>query len=214
MQWVMFDRLKLLRSQYPTLRSVNQGGFTLIEMLVVLVILAMTTTLLAQGLATTWRNFEKMDAKILVQSSADLPVVWFQQSIRGAVLYHPYIANAKGLKNSFEFVSSALPDDSAHIPQGMSWQIVADNNYWYLQWLNQNNPQLAVEIQRFDQSAHFEYLVEDSWQSEFLPDTAVLPRAVRIVNGDIVWAMAVIGRPQIADMPPELQAFGIYEFGG
>ncbi|WP_102798342.1 PulJ/GspJ family protein [Bowmanella denitrificans] len=189
-------------------------GFTLIEMLVVLVILSMTTALLAQGLQSTWQNFQRLGAKDLSQSSANLPVDWFEQSIRAALMYHPLKANAVGTSQRFEFVSAARPDDSLHIPAPMVWQLVPGESGWLLQWQALGQPGSAVTVQRFSDNAVFDYLLDTQWQNDFSSQQARLPDAVRVRVAGKVWALAVPGRPVQADIPPELPIFGEYDFGG
>jgi len=55
-------------------------------MLVGLVITALTASILATGLETTWRNFSKLDSKFLTSNSAQLPKKWFIESIEGSLL--------------------------------------------------------------------------------------------------------------------------------
>lgn len=197
-------------------------AFTLIEMLVVLVILALTTALLSQGLETTWRNFEKLGAKDLANSAAQLPLGWFENSIKGALLYHPEQAFAEGDEDRFRFISFNLPDDPKHIPQPMIWQIEAGEQGWHLTF-QRVQPQPgevdnavipSVPLMDFTQRPRFSYLHQGSWQAEFPATNGQFPEAVRLISGDQVVATAKPGRPSLADIPAELPAFGVYEFGG
>jgi general secretion pathway protein J len=198
----------------PQRRSIS--GFTLIEMLVVMVILALTTSLLTQGLSTTWRNFERLSARDIINSSAQLPLSWFEQSLAAALLYHPAKILVRGEAKSFEFVSFASPDDEKHIPQRLIWRIEAKNEKdqnlkWSLTFQSETSPQL-VTVASFLVAPSFEYWDGNSWLAEFLPTDGRLPQAVRIMLGDQIWAMAKPQRPYMADMPVELPFFGAYEF--
>ncbi|GGD57577.1 PulJ/GspJ family protein [Lacimicrobium alkaliphilum] len=197
-------------------------AFTLIEMLVVLVILALTTTLLSQGLETTWRNFEKLGARDLANSSAQLPLGWFENSIRGALLYHPEQAFAQGDEDSFQFISFNLPDDPRNIPQPMIWQIEPSEQGWQLRYQrvqpqpgeSDNTEIRSVQMMDFAQKPRFSFLHQGNWQPQFPAIEGMLPEAVRLIVGDQVIATATPGRPALADIPAELPAFGVYEFGG
>ncbi len=185
-------------------------GFTLMEMLVVLVILAMTTSLLSTGLATTWQNFQRLGARDLIVSSAQLPAQWFRDSVRHALLYHPDKSLAQGGAARFSLVSAAVPNDRRNIPQSLEWIIYKDADRWSLAFVPEIGE--AVVIKESTRPMVIEYWVDDEWQSGFSPDAGRLPDAVRIIEGDDVWVLAVPGRPTRADMPPEMALFGEYEF--
>jgi general secretion pathway protein J len=192
------------------------SGFTLIEMLVVMVILALTTGLLTEGLSTTWRSFEKLSSRDLASSSAQLPLSWFEQSVAAALLYHPEHAIVKGKSHSFEFITFASPDDPKQIPQHVVWRISAENNsmqnnQWVLSFQSETSIQF-IQVATFAAEPRFEYWNGQSWQLEFLPKDGQLPIAMRIFVAEDVWAMAKPERPVLADMPGELAQFGDYEF--
>lgn len=186
-------------------------GFTLIEMLVVMVILSLTTTLLSTGLSNTWRNFERLGARDLMVSSTQLPLSWFEKSINAALLYHPDKPLVNGHANRFEFVTSAAPDDPKHIPQKIVWSIEPNLNGWGLYFDSQHSTQMIL-VKEFMQQPVFEYLHQNTWTQEFTPNIGILPEAIRIRINQNIWLMAKPGRPIKADIPAELSIFGAYEF--
>ncbi|WP_416305714.1 PulJ/GspJ family protein [Neptunicella sp. SCSIO 80796] len=186
-------------------------GFSLIEMLVVLVILALTTSLMTQGLSTTWNNFARLGARDLLNSSAQLPLSWFSQSLAGAVLYHPDTVSASGDDRRFEFITFMAPDDQQHIPQKIIWELLPVQNGWQLAFSSETHPDRSY-IKSFSTLPVFEYRVDQQWQKEFKPDSGRLPEAVRLIEQDYIWAVAKTGRPENADIPAELPIFGKYEF--
>jgi general secretion pathway protein J len=204
--------------RFPSILSTNisQKGFTLVEMLVVMVILALTTTLLTEGLSTTWRSFERLGARSLIASSAQLPLSWFEQSLAGAVLYHPDNVLVKGRSQSFQFTTFMAPDDPLHIPQILTWSIKSNNsNQQSLPWslsFQSELAQYAQVVQSFAEQPSFEYWDGHQWLGEFTPTDGSLPEAARVIVYGQVWAIARIGRPPKADMPAELPMFGVYEF--
>jgi general secretion pathway protein J len=186
-------------------------GFTLIEMLVVLVILSLTTSLLSTGLSTTWRNFERLGARSLMNSSAQLALSWFEQSIKGAQLYHPDTAVFSGNSNEISFISTKVPNDARQQPQTMHWRIHSNAKGWHLSFSSETHNQSTV-ITTFNSQPVFEYLSQEQWFDAFAPKDGRLPIAIRIRLGDRIWVLANPGRPVLADIPPELPLYGKYEF--
>jgi general secretion pathway protein J len=200
----------VLEASYKSYK-IKSKGFTLIEILVVMVILSLTTTLLSSGLSTTWRNFERLGARDLMVSSAQLPLSWFQQSLHAALLYHPDKPLVKGSANKFEFITFSAPDDPLHIPQKIVWQIEPLENGWGLFFSSQHSSKMIL-LKHFDGQPVFEYLHQSEWQRVFVPKKGILPQAVRINVNQYTWVMAKPGRPLKADVPASLQLFGEYEF--
>ena len=190
--------------------SRKDAGFTLIEMLVVLVILAMTTTLFSQGLTTTWQNFQRLGVRDLSLSAAQLPAQWFRDSVKGGLLYHPYKPVVAGGPTNFSLVSSAVPNMANRVPLSMEWMITDQDGVWSLAFASEQAD--AVVVKESLQKLQFEYLVEGEWVTLFDPEDSRLPSAVRIKEGTDDWAMAVPGRPIMADIPTELPAYGEYAF--
>ncbi len=189
----------------------RQLGFTLIEVLVVLVIMSLTTTLLVSGLSTTWANFDKLTAKNLRTTSSNMPQQWFNQSYKGAVMFHPYEPNFVGTPQGFSHVTTTAPSAKHSSPQNIAWKLTnCTNNVCDLQFiLSDANP---VTIATVSNTYRFYYLVNGEWQEAFQPDNAVIPAAIKLSARDNDWTLVTAGRPVNADMPAELPPFGKYEF--
>jgi prepilin-type N-terminal cleavage/methylation domain-containing protein len=187
----------------------KEQGFTLMEMLVVLVIISLTTGLMATVLSNTWTSFEKLSSRDMRRISS-FSSSWMMDSIKGAVLYHPYQPSFIGKEDLLKFITFSSPDDAMQIPQPLTWQIKEENEQWLLGFSRDNEP--FIVIQTFNSKPRFDYLIENTWQSDFQPQDSQLPRAVRLmVDGD-QWLMAKVVRPLYADIPPELTLYGAYEF--
>jgi general secretion pathway protein J len=192
------------------------AGFSLIELLVVLVIVGLVTSLLVEGLGTTWRSFDKLSAKGLNMTQAQLPLSWFEESVSGAVLYHPDKPVVSGDSQQFEFITMNVPNDERHVPQQVLWSIQQKNTtsglaYWQLAFKAELAENELV-IMQFDQQPRFEYWNGQQWLNDFQPDNSLLPTAIRLVSDEIILIIAKPVRPVLADVPPEMALFGEYEF--
>ncbi len=190
----------------------------MVELLVVLVITGMTTSLLVTGLSTTWQNFDRLSNKNLTQSQGQLPKSWFIKSVNAALLGHPDKPMFEGTSESFVFTTFMTPNDALKRPQEVTWQINTKGentvlSFSYYEW-GQAKRQNKVDVWQFSEFAYitFEYLVSGSWNDSFSPEKGELPKAIRIKSDTQVWAMATVHRPTMADMPPEIPMFGKYEF--
>lgn len=193
----------------------NSHGFTLVELLVVLVITGMTTSLLIVGLGSTWKNFDRLSTKNLTLSQAQIPKSWFIKSINAALLGHPDKALFEGTSNSLTFRTFLSPHDELQRPQTITWALKVENSMHKLSLTYPEGDSLyTVDLWRFNskESFAFKYLVNGTWVNSFMPDNGELPRAVRIENSGDVWALATTHRPTRADIPPEIPLFGKYEF--
>lgn len=193
------------------MRSILKRGFTLIEMLVVLVIVSLTTTLLMTGLSTTWRNFERLGVRDLTMSAGQMGGSWFRQSIEGAVMYHPYRSNFTGSENSIRFVSFNAPFDKFKAPRQIEWRIATDKQAWILTVIDssQNN---QYSVNRFESEPKFEFLRATEWENSFSSERSSLPRSVRVMVDNKEWLRVSPMRPILSDMPVEYPSFGNYEF--
>lgn len=192
------------------MRNQLEKGFTLLEMLVVLVILGMTTSILSQGLVTTGQNFQRLAVRDLSLSVAQLPAQWFRDSVKHALLYHPYKPIVEGGANKFRLVTGAVPNNASRIPFAMEWVVAEEDGLWSLGFTSGQGE--LVLVKESSQILQFEYLVNDEWISTFAPKDSQLPSAVRVNEGDSAWITVVPGRPVMADVPADLPAYGSYTF--
>ena len=185
-------------------------GFTLLEILVVLVILGMTIPLVSIGLSTTWKNFERLNVQNLTLAQAKLPAKWFRDSITHAILYHPAHPSVEGGARGFSLVTTAVPDAVLPVPQRLWWTIQKEDDFYTLAFKVADDEKRVIK--KTLQPIQFQYFVGEEWLSDFVPSKAVLPRAVRIQKGGHVWVLGTPGRSLQADVPSELALFGEYEF--
>lgn len=215
--------LILVKKQAPIKNAT--GGFTMVELLVVLVITGMTTSLLVTGLGTTWQNFDRLSNKNISQSQGQLPKSWFIKSVNAALLGHPDKPMFSGTASEFTFTTFLTPNDKLQRPQQITWRLSnnsrgSDLSFVYSPFVEEdpnrestNSPQTVSVWQFSSQDGFtFEYLVSGAWANVFTPEKGELPTAIRIRNNTQIWTLATVHRPTLADMPPEIPLFGEYEF--
>ncbi|GGW92489.1 PulJ/GspJ family protein [Alteromonas halophila] len=191
--------------------SKQQRGFTLIEMLVVLVITSLTASLLVSGLESTWRNFEKLGARNLKTTAAQLPKIWFTQSVESMVLRHPNTSMFSGNATDLSFSTLTPPDMPGPGVYKLHWRLRADGNRTALLYRH-DTEETYTSLGYVDGSGVFEYLTSQGWQRAYSPSNGRIPEAIRIQSNNQEWVMALPIRPTDAEMPAELRAFGKYEF--
>lgn len=183
----------------------SSQGFTLIEVLVVLSITSLVTTLLIAGINTTWSNFNKLNSSQLLLKSSRLPLAWFAESIEGAVLLHPYKSYFQGSRDRIEFSSYAAPHSPYSNVVSVEWSIKSGDLRLTSQYPNKINR----VIKSFGEEVSFEYLTNDGWKKEFASKSAQLPKAVRITSANnSIKVVASPKRPLFEEAPADLKLSG------
>lgn len=191
--------------------NTTSKGFTLIEMLVVLVITALTATILVSGLETTWRNFEKLSSNYLQKTSAQLPKQWFAQSMEGVILRQHTKSLFSGDEESINFYTVSPPNNTDGIVKNCNW-LLQSFEAKSVDLLISCNNESATTIAQLSEGAIFEYLTQQGWLRNFQGNPGQIPKAVRITSNSRTWVTAVTGRPSFADVPAEIPITGQYEF--
>lgn len=202
------------------LSSRPHNGFTMIELLVVLVIVGITTSLLITGLTTTWSSFDRLSQKNLTQSRGQIPKSWFLKSVNAALLGHPEKSMFSGTQEQFTFTSFMSPDDDLERPRRITWLLSENEGVHSLSFSfvdidrDGNTQSKGVTVWKFGNrpNVSFEYLVDGNWVNAYTPQSGNLPNAIRVNQISDIWVVAAIKRPLVADMPPKMPMLGKYEF--
>ena len=198
----------LVSNHRPNTFSYANKGFTLVELLVVMTIVSAVTTLLVSGLSTTWENFSKLNNSKLTIASSKLPLLWFSNSVNGALLYHPKKSYFTGTSQSFTYITSLAPDTPKGVPTEVTWSL--DNNQ--LVYLN-NEKEDAINVLTLKNKLHFEYLENNEWVQETSNNQGQLPEAIRIIDeNNHILVMASPQRPTTADIPDDIRLDGELQF--
>lgn len=208
----------MIRSRIPTARQ--HYGFTMVELLVVLVIVGITSSLLITGLTTTWNSFDRLSQKNLTQSRGQIPKSWFLKSVNAALLGHPEKSMFSGAQKQFTFTTFMSPDDDLKRPRHMKWFLSENKGVYSLRFSledlgnDEKTQNKEVTVWEFGDTSNvsFEYLVGGNWVNAYAPKNGKLPSAIRVNQMSGVWVVAAIKRPRLADMPPKMPVLGKYEF--
>ena len=198
----------LANNHKPNIPPHSNKGFTLVELLVVMIIVSAITTLLVSGLSTTWDNFSKLNSSKLTIVSSKLPLLWFSNSVNGALLYHPKKSYFTGTRQSFTYITSLAPDTPKGVPTEVTWSL--DNNQ--LVYLN-NEKNDAVNVLTSNSKLYFEYLENNEWVQDVSNKEGQLPEAIRIIDeNNHILVMASPQRPTTADIPDDIRLDGELQF--
>lgn len=186
-------------------------GFSLIELLVVMVIMSLVTSLLAVGLSATTRNFERLNTRSLINNHSNLSLVWLRESIFDAVQYHPESPVFSGTSNSLSFISASAPDAANGQATHLIWSLKKQGDSTFLSYASAFSTE--INFTKMNSNSYFEYFSNQKWGAAFVPTAAALPDAIRLIENERVVMFAHLRKPGLAVVPAEMAAFGAYEFG-
>lgn len=192
----------------------RNNGFSLIEVLVVLVIVSLSTGLLTASLSTTWQALSRVSNKQLTQTKT-LPTMWLRESVEQMISRHPDVPAFFGDRTAIRFETLNALTSYNKQPEWVQWSIQQrDNEYLLIYSSVRNEVEFEVLHSRYPLFFHFYH--DEQWQAEFNLDTAHIPRAVELYeltpNGPISLSLGVPQRDTNPTYPPEYLTFGEYEF--
>lgn len=174
------------------------AGFTLLEMLVALVLTALITTLIMQGISYLWQMQSHYDQVMINASQQDMHMAWWRQSVRGLLATrknNPHGFTGNG--HQFSGLGLNVPGQTPGMPGAVRWQIVS----------MQGHDELvgnSLHILRLPSNSRFVYLDGErkphaQWSPK--PSGSPLPHVILIKKGDaVVWA-ASVQQPQQRPLP-------------
>ena len=128
-------------------QSSKQAGFTLLEILVVMVVMALIMTLLMQGLSFVMQLRLRFNQQQQLYQRFDLQAYWFKSSSRALLADYADTQNNypfKGTASAFQGLSIAALDNSAGVPQRFSWRLQHKNQETFLQYRQDDQPYWTV----------------------------------------------------------------------
>jgi|GEM_PF-4987976 len=173
-------------------------GLTLVEMLVSLVITALITTLIMQGMSYLWRLQSHYNQVMINASQRDMHAAWWRQSVGGIIATRSDNANRfTGNGRQFSGLSLDVPGQRPGMPGAVHWQIVSQ----------QNHDELVgngLHILQLPSGSRFVYLDGARKAHAHWPPKASAPPLPHVIlikkNNAVVWA-ALVQQPQRRPLP-------------
>lgn len=192
------------------MRNLHSRGFTLIEILVVLVITGFIVTILLQSLHQVFRLQTHFGSEIFHTQSGAMYTDWFRQSINGLM---PDYADGKqkfsGERRKMSGLTLSPLDQESGVPASFVWRLEFDPHSGqtglYYGDARETRPSLPVLFWPGD-SGRFIYIdaenePHDSWPP-FLGKWPQLPRAIYLESGAAEQLRLIVAAPLAADTPP------------
>ncbi|MEZ5671947.1 MAG: prepilin-type N-terminal cleavage/methylation domain-containing protein [Thiotrichaceae bacterium] len=183
----------------------NQG-FTLLELLVVLVITTLTTMLLFQGLSFVMQLREQLLNQFDEAHRGQIQEHWFRSSTESLVPAYEDIPNApifKGEATKFSGLTISALDADHGVPVEFDWELTTDNDNVTLVY-HDSQKQAWQVLNWQGELGKFSYLANDGqWHDQWPPanfglQPPQLPRAILFMGKrhhlPITWIVSIHGR--------------------
>jgi len=194
----------------------NQAGFTLIEVLVVLIIVAMISGVLFEALERAYRLQDRFGTELFKVQQGQMAADWYRQSVQGL---HPDYSDGnhifQGKEREFSGLSSNPLSDAFGAPTPITWKIRSNQQNGTTDLLYiEGNSEVLILSWRGNQ-AKFSYLddnqsAHDSWPPPLGLSTQ-LPKQIQLIVKDGSDPLNIIASPMGPTTPliRVQDAFGI-----
>jgi len=178
----------------------SQGGFTLIEVLVVLIITGLISGILFQALERAYRLQERFGVEIFSAQQGQMAADWYRQTVQGL---HPDHADGphifRGNEHEFSGLSSNPLSNEYGAPTPITWRIDRDRRSGDTQLIYREGQQETVISSWHGRDARFVYVDEqqtahDSWPPAF-GSPPQLPKQIRLVAHDAGDTLNIVATP-------------------
>lgn len=193
--------------------QLNQVGFTLIEVLVVLIIVAMISGVLFQALERAYRLQERFGVELFNVQHGQMAADWYRQSVQGLLPDYPDGRNIfQGKDREFSGLSSNPPSDGYGMPTPITWKIRNNQQDGTTELVYLEEKQETPILIWHGNGARFIYFDEkqtphDSWPPPLGLSTQ-LPKQIQLVAKDAGEPINIVAslRGPVATLP-RLQDF-------
>ncbi len=181
-----------------------QQGFTLLEILVVLILVSLLSTFLLQGISFMARAHIAISDQLVNLQQGKLQEAWFRQSVAATVVQleedktQPLFFRQdafKGSKQTFSGLTLAPLNGQPGILSRYGWQLRADADRTFLEYQSVDKKVISVAWWHAD-FGQFKYLdQEHQWHNQWPPaiakDHAQLPEGIVLLfkrkNNPVSW---------------------------
>jgi hypothetical protein len=177
-------------------------GFSLLETLVALVITALASVLLMQGLSQALMLRDRILEQTQFQREDILRRAWFKDSVNALMADLPRIQRHRfdGTPDGFRGLTLAALQERPGVPVPIGWSVEQEADVFHLYYQQPDRDRQRVWSWRA-QSARFAYFdPQRGWQPEWPPperDAAPLPQAIALTtqwrDRPLTWVAAVLG---------------------
>lgn len=192
-----------------TSRAYHQSGFTLIEILVVMIIMGMVSTVLFQALERAYRLQERFGAQLFTVQQGQMATDWYRQAVQGLRSDYP---NGKSIFKGTSTEFSGLTDNSLGedigIPTLVSWKIKKDTQAGTVALVYTDGQRETRVLNWNGSDAQFIYVdAQQSQHDSWPPPLGLwpqLPQHIQLVTSDKGDAVVIIARP-MNNAPPVMR---------
>ncbi len=187
----------------------NQAGFTLIEVLVVLIMTGTITGLLFQALERAYRLQDRFGAELFGAQQGQMAIDWYRQTVQGLRTDYPDGKNLfKGSEQEFSGLSDNSLGGQSGAPTPIGWQIQKNLHSGLIElvYLEQDK-QTPILIWQ-TKGARFLYVDDQQTQHDTWPPPfglwPQLPKQIQLLTlgGGGVDPITIIAAPTSTANPP------------
>lgn len=176
-------------------------GFTLVEMLVVLVLTGAIVAILTQALGQVFRLQSHFGAELFNTQQGEMYTEWFRQSVNGLLPDHPDGPEKfKGAEKEFQGLTLAPLDTSSEALQAFAWSLAFDPKSGETQLQYSSGEKAVVVLSWPGNSGRFVYVDEkdethDAWPP-FSGRWPQLPKAINLEYRDTDGPRVIVAVPK------------------
>lgn len=187
----------------------NQTGFTLIEVLVVLIIVGMVSGVLFQALERAYRLQERFGMELFSVQQGQMATDWYRQTVQG--LYPDYPDGRsifQGDEREFSGLTSNPLSNEYGAPTPITWRIRNNRQNGTMELVYLEGKQESIILSWHSNEARFIYFDEkqtphDSWPPP-LGLWTQLPKQIQLETKDAGDPINIVASTMGPTMPPPL----------
>lgn len=188
------------------MKQAPQRGFTLIEILVVLIMTGMVSGILFQAIERAYRLQERFGIELFSAQQGQMATDWYRQTIQGLRPDYPDgKSQFKGTQNEFSGLTDLSLGQNQGMPTAITWQLRnnPESGQTELRYLESQQATTILAWPRTE--AHFVYMDDKQAPHELWPPPLglwpQLPSQIQLISRDRGEAIAIIATPMCTAKP-------------